>query len=158
SDPGYRLTLEQYEAASGRPVSLPVPLNRFVEYGRWFSDAISAVLDRRQISVVRRTPSGFAITVDGGQQFLAQRVVVAAGVGPFARKPEVFSRLDESLASHCYEGTDLRRFTGKRITVIGAGQSALESAALLHEVGAEVEVISRIQSLRWIGKHVWLHR
>lgn len=42
--------------------------------------------------------------------------------------------------------------------VIGAGQSALESAALLHEAGSEVEVIARISGLRWIGMHKWLHR
>ena len=41
--------------------------------------------------------------------------------------------------------------------VIGAGQSALESAALLHESGADVEVIAAIESLRWIGMHPRLH-
>jgi hypothetical protein len=44
------------------------------------------------------------------------------------------------------------------VAVIGAGQSALESAALLHEAGAEVEIIARIAALRWIGQHPWLHR
>jgi len=34
----------------------------------------------------------------------------------------------------------------------------LESGALLHEGGADVEVIARIPALRWIGKHPWLHR
>jgi hypothetical protein len=41
--------------------------------------------------------------------------------------------------------------------VVGAGQSALESAALLHELGAEVEVIARNPHLRWVGIHGWLH-
>jgi hypothetical protein len=34
----------------------------------------------------------------------------------------------------------------------------LESAALLQEAGAEVELIARIAALRWIGMHPWLHR
>jgi hypothetical protein len=34
----------------------------------------------------------------------------------------------------------------------------LESAALLHEVGAEVEVIAKIPQLRWIGMHPRLHQ
>jgi hypothetical protein len=42
--------------------------------------------------------------------------------------------------------------------VIGAGQSALESAALLREAGVEVEVIARIPELRWIGMHKRLHQ
>ena len=41
--------------------------------------------------------------------------------------------------------------------MIGAGQSALESAALLHEAGATVEVIARDSYLRWVGMHGWLH-
>ena len=44
---------------------------------------------------------------------------------------------------HCYEGRQVRKFAGKRIAVIGAGQSALEAAALLSEAGAEVEIIVR---------------
>src|SRR4029077_19666301 len=48
-------------------------------------------------------------------------------------------------------------FAGKRVAVVGAGQSALESAALLHESNADVEVIARQSHLRWIGQHSWLH-
>jgi hypothetical protein len=33
----------------------------------------------------------------------------------------------------------------------------LESAALLHEAGADVEIIARIPQLRWIGMHPRLH-
>ena len=43
------------------------------------------------------------------------------------------------------------------MAVIGGGQSALESAALLHEGGADVEVIARQQVLNWVGLHSWLH-
>jgi hypothetical protein len=74
------------------------------------------------------------------------------------RKPQVFGGLDQNTASHCYEGRSPREFSGKRVVVVGAGQSALESAALLHEAGAEVEVIARIPELRWIGMHPWLHK
>ena len=36
------------------------------------------------------------------------------------------------------------------MAVIGAGQSAIESAALLREGGAEVEVLIREPKLRWL--------
>ena len=62
-----------------------------------------------------------------------------------------------SIVSHCYEGRKIREFKGKKVAVIGAGQSALESAALLHEAGADVEIIAKIPELRWIGMHGWLH-
>jgi hypothetical protein len=41
-------------------------------------------------------------------------------------------------------------FAGRRIAVIGGGKSALESAALLHEAGAHVEVLVRAPEVRWL--------
>jgi cation diffusion facilitator CzcD-associated flavoprotein CzcO len=37
------------------------------------------------------------------------------------------------------------------VLVVGAGQSALESAALIHEAGAQVEVIVRAPSIHWLA-------
>ena len=70
-------------------------------------------------------------------------MVVATGVIPFAHLPEVLRSLPEELVSHTSAHSDLSKFAGKHVGVIGAGQSALETAALLHETGAEVEVIAR---------------
>jgi hypothetical protein len=83
--------------------------------------------------------------------------VVATGIGCFQRKPAIFKHLAPEQASHCYEGRKIQEFKGKRVAVIGAGQSALESAALLHEEGADVEVLIRNPFMRWVGMHSWLH-
>jgi len=48
------------------------------------------------------------------------------------------------------EHVDLARLAGLRVAVIGRGQSAAESAVLLSEAGAEVELISR-GDVRWLG-------
>jgi hypothetical protein len=45
--------------------------------------------------------------------------------------------------SHSSQHHDLAQFAGRRVAVIGAGQSALETAALLHEAGAQVQVLVR---------------
>jgi cation diffusion facilitator CzcD-associated flavoprotein CzcO len=50
----------------------------------------------------------------------------------------------------------LGQFRNKRVLVIGGGQSALESAALLHESGARVEVIVRENVVHWIGQWKWM--
>jgi len=157
SDPTHIYSLEAYEAASGRPPSAPVPLETFVEYGQWFHKQLGSDLDQRNVSQIRSEQNGFTVTLNDGEETRCQRVVVATGIGPFKYKPKVFEHLDPMLASHCYEGRNIRSFAGKRVAVIGAGQSALESAALLHEAGAEVEVIAKISQLRWIGRHPWLH-
>jgi FAD-dependent urate hydroxylase len=46
---------------------------------------------------------------------------------------------------------DLSRFAERKVLVVGGGQSALESAALLHEVGAEVEVAVRSPEIKWLS-------
>ena len=158
ADPRSECTLDAYEATSGTKPAAPVPLETFVGYGRWFQEQLSSELDRRTISLISRENSAFKIALQDGTVVRSRRVVVAAGIGPFQRKPSVFGQLPPSQVSHCYEGRKIGEFAGKRVAVIGSGQSALESAALLHETGSEVEVIARIPAIRWIGMHKWLHR
>lgn len=157
SDPRSVFTLEAYERATGTPPARRVTWRTFVEYGRWFQQQIGCEPDQRHVAEVRRENSGFRVSLDDGASLKAHRVLVAAGIGPFRKTPEVFAQLSPHRASHCYEG---RRFCelGGRVAVIGAGQSALESAALLHEAGIDVEVIARIPELRWIGMHKRLHQ
>src|SRR5260370_12178733 len=89
--------------------------------------------------------------VETGETVMAGRVVVAAGIGSFAWRPAEFAGLHSSLVSHTSEHRELRKFAGKQILVMGGGQSALESAALLHECGAEVEIVARARQIRWLG-------
>ena len=42
-------------------------------------------------------------------------------------------------------------FRGKKVVVLGAGQSALETAALLHEQGTEVQIVMRKEQPVWNG-------
>jgi FAD-dependent urate hydroxylase len=157
ADPHNKFSLEDYEAARGVAPRVRVPLSTFVDYGRWFKDQLGSSLDVTRVKQVDREGSLFRILLENGQSLTSRRVVVAAGIGPFAKTPEPFRGLDSAHLSHCYEGRNPAEFANKRVAVIGAGQSALESAALLSEAGAQVEVIARISELRWIGRHPWLH-
>jgi thioredoxin reductase len=156
SDPRSAFTLEKYEAASGTAPAKRVAWETFVNYGKWFQKQMNCNLETQGVAEVRRDGSGFRITLADGSVVRSRRVIVAAGIGPFRKTPEVFSDLSPRRASHCYEGPKFGEM-GKRVAVIGAGQSALESAAILHEMGIDVEVIARIDVLRWIGMHPRLH-
>jgi FAD-dependent urate hydroxylase len=93
----------------------------------------------------------FRLILEDGDSIHARRVVIAAGIGSFACRPEQFAKLPSALVSHTSEHRDLRRFARKRVLVVGSGQSALESAALLQEIGAEVEVLARARHIHWLG-------
>lgn len=157
SDPRSRFTLEAYESANGIMPLQRTPLETFVDYGKWFVKQIGCDLDRQNVRQVSRENGGFRVALESGEQFKARRVIVAAGIGKFGRIPAPFSKLSAERCSHCYDGRKLTAM-GKRVAVIGAGQSALECAALLGEAGVEVEVIARVPALRWIGMHPRLHR
>src|SRR5579872_437282 len=150
ADPKRSLTLEAFQAASSSRFSAPVPLERFTEYGQWYQRNAVPDLDRRKIARIESNSNGFRVTLDDGEALNSRHVVVAAGIGSFARRPVEFDGIPSQLTSHTTEHQAFRQFVGKRLLIIGSGQSALESAALLHEIGAEVEVIARSQRINWL--------
>lgn len=158
ADPGHELTLDHFRRENGNHFSKPIPLESFIEYGRWYQARAVPNVEKRQVQSVASVSSGFTITLEDGEEFTSRRVIIAAGISQFAYRPEEFSGIPSSLASHTSEHNDLKKFKGQRVLVIGGGQSALESAALLKEAGIDVEVIVRHQTLNWVGLHPKLHR
>jgi FAD-dependent urate hydroxylase len=151
SDPSTALTMDAFGTEVGVRIPTPIPLDRFVEYGLWFQRQAVPEIDRRSITRIERSSQGFQLTLMDGEQLQSRRVVVAAGIGSFARRPQPFEGLPSELVTHVSDQRDVRRFVGKRVGIIGAGQSALESAALIHEAGGEVEVIVRASDVHWLG-------
>jgi cation diffusion facilitator CzcD-associated flavoprotein CzcO len=149
-DPNGTLTLDAYRASSQNDLSTPVPLDRFIDYGLWYQRQAVPDVDRRKIIRIEGHAQGFRLVVEDGESLTSGRVVVAVGIGSFAWCPPEFRSLPAALASHSSAHRDLRKFAGKRVLVVGGGQSALESAALLHESNAEVEVIARTTRIHWL--------
>jgi thioredoxin reductase len=157
SDPHSSLTLEHYESVVGTAPVKRLPKDTFVNYGKWFHTQLGPILDRRTVSGLSKNGSGFKLTLSDGQVVTSKRAVVATGIAKFKKVPAPFTNLPIELVSHCYDGRPFPQM-GKRVAVIGAGQSAIESAALLGEAGFSTELIAKIPVLRWIGMHPRLHR
>jgi thioredoxin reductase len=151
ADPNQSLTLDIFRKESRNHFSSPVPLDRFVNYGLWHQQHSVPDLDRRKIVCVEPSARGFRLILDDGESVLANRVVIAAGISSFTWRPPEFDNLPTALATHTSEHVNFERFRGKEVLVIGGGQSALESAALLHEGGASVEIVARARQIRWLG-------
>ena len=158
ADPNRSLTLEAYQSACGNHLSAPIPLSRFIEYGRWFQHRAVPETEARKVLRIEPGAAGFRVSLDSGEECTARRVVIAAGIVPFAWRAPEFDSVPTQYASHSCDQRDLRHFARRRVAVIGGGQSALESAALLHEAGAEVEVIARQPRIHWLDRSAKLHR
>lgn len=151
------LSLEAFCAAKGLATEKPVTLARFIDYGDWVQQQAVPDLDERLVERVDRARDGFMLTLRDGAHVDARRVVIAGGIAPFAWRPPEFDDLPPELASHTGDHHDLSRFAGQRVLVVGGGQSALESAALMHETGAEPEVVARTPHINWLHGGVY-HR
>jgi FAD-dependent urate hydroxylase len=151
ADPDSDLTLDAFCRKSNLGPRVPVPLETFVQYGLWFQRQAVPEIDRRSVARVERLSSGFRLTLDRGAPVTARRVVVATGIAAFAYRPPQFRALSGETAPHTCGLSGLGQYSRKRVAVIGSGQSALESAALLHEAGAHVQLIMRRPQIHWLG-------
>jgi len=161
SSPDGQHTLEAFCANTDRPYAsygLPVPLDTFVAYGLWFQQQLVPDLEQTLVTEVVPKDGHFEVSLADGSRVEVSRVVVAAGVEHFARVPELLADLPSAICSHSSAHTDLSVFRGKSVIVLGAGQSAIESAALLHESGAEVQLVARKPKLAWNGPPLPLER
>lgn len=142
--------LAEYEAQAGTSLGRPIPIADYIAYGTWFQRSLVPDAEHRWVSRIHRNGSGFAADLRDGDRVEADRVVVAAGISRFAWRPPRFDGLPAGLVSHSFDHREFTRFRGRRVVVIGSGPSALESAALLAEADADVELVARRPAIRWV--------
>lgn len=145
--PGF--TLVDYNGPRGLETFDPCSMANFTNYGQWFQQHNAPWVEPVDVVNVKRENPGFAVTLTSGERIIAAHVVVATGLSNFASTPSVLSSLPADLASHTSEIEAFESFNGRSVAVIGAGQSALEAAALLHEAGAFPQLLVRENSVLW---------
>lgn len=158
SDPHKKLTLDHYKADTGVEFKQPVPLQNFVEYGQWYQQKALPELNRSQVNGIENSNGHFKVTLSDGGAVKSKRVIVATGIAPFPWMPKSLEDLPKTHVTHSSDHSNLSRFRGKDVVVIGSGQSALDAARLLYALEAKPEVVARQSQIRWVGEHQWLHR
>jgi FAD-dependent urate hydroxylase len=128
----------------------PLALERFLGYADWYTSQL--VPDVRDLTATKVTPRGgeFEVEFANADPIVARQVVVATGVLPHRHLPAELTGLPSDLVTHSCDHHELASFRQRRVAVIGAGQSALETAALLHEGGADVRLIARAAKLYFV--------
>jgi FAD-dependent urate hydroxylase len=152
SDPQRRYTLERFYASRGmayRPIGNPLSIADFLEYARWFQQQTRIEVEDATLIDLRQADNGFELVLAGGGVIWARRVILATGYLPFRRIPSVLDGLPSEFISHSSEHRDLAQFSGKDVTIVGRGQSALELAVILHEQGVNARVLARADRVAW---------
>jgi thioredoxin reductase len=154
-DPKRRFTYERYLNEKNIPyrrVRDPVSIERFLDYASWFRQHAVGAVRNVKVRRIRRDNEIFVLELVDGSAVQARRVVLAIGHMAFRNVPSELTDLQDDLCIHSTALTDLQKYAGRDVTVVGAGQSALESAALLRENGATVRLIARQERLTWNGE------
>ena len=149
SDPQKKYGCEQYLQLHGREGPDPMPIEMFIDYALWFQKHAVPDVDETYVASIEREEQHYKVTLVDGRVVQSQAVVMAPGLAYYVYHPAEYSHLPAELVTHASEHYTFTNFAGKRVAVIGGGQSALETAALLHENGADVDVVSR-RTVRWL--------
>lgn len=139
-----------------------IPTQQWAEYIRWYGKVVGAqVRNRRRVESVEPTSQGYVRLIvrdldsDAQEIVLARHVVLATGRdglgGPWV--PEWSAELPRERWMHSSDEWDDSQFTGARVVVIGAGASAMDSAATALEAGAaRVNLFARRQVIPRVNK------
>lgn len=150
SDPQKKYGFEQFFRVSAYDECYPVPIEAFIEYACWFQKQAVPTIDTTYVSSIEENEGQFSLVLEDGRVILASAVVLAIGLYYYANRPREYDHMPMELVTHSLDHNDFSRFSGKQVTVIGSGQSAVEYAALLHEIGATVQLVAR-HPIYWLA-------
>ena len=151
-DPDSTYTLEVYCKERGiayAKIGLPVPLEVFASYGIEFQRRFVPELRDTLVNSLQRSAGGFQIGLEDGEIISARRVVTAVGLTHYEYMPPMLAALPREFATHSSRHKTVDQFKGREVAVVGAGASALDLAALLHQAGAQVQVVARKPVIRF---------
>jgi FAD-dependent urate hydroxylase len=121
----------------------PLSLEQFLDYSDWYIKQLVPDVSDVTVTEIKPVSGGFRATFADAEPVQARNVVIATGVMPHVSIPAELSALPAGLVSHTSDHHKFDQFQGRHVAIIGAGSSALETAALLHEAGCEVQLVVR---------------
>jgi hypothetical protein len=141
---GYDLAgYSRSERIDGIERGTPLPIEHFLDYADWYIKHLVPDVSDVTVTKIEAVNGGFRVTFADAEPVVVRNVVIATGVLPYFYLPAELSRLPSDLVSHTADHRRFDDFRGRRVAIVGAGSSALETAALLHEAGGDVRLIVR---------------
>lgn len=145
--PGF--SFADYNGPRGLETFEPCSMGNFTDYGLWFQQNNVPWVEPFDVEYVGRHADGYEVRLSNGEQFTAGQVVLATGLACFEHVPSAMASLPSSLCTHTSRIEAFSGFRGRSVAVVGAGQSALEAAALLKEAGASPQLLVRENRILW---------
>jgi len=109
-----------------------------------------------EVTVVRKDgENDFFVETSAGTQFNAKAIVIAGGVGSFQPRQMRVPRVDNFEADNLhYHVQDPKKFAGKRIAIMGGGDSALDWVIELAGIAEFITLVHRRDEYRAVPASV----
>src|SRR5450631_1316309 len=121
----------------------PCTMQSFAAYGCEMQKRFVPELEQVLVTNVAMINREFGVTLASGERFCSRKVVVCTGLSGLAHVPGVLQHLGPDRMRHTFDISDYSEFRNKTVAVIGAGASAIEAGALVHEAGGSSQVFVR---------------
>lgn len=107
------------------------------------------VLGRRVQSVKKQSDGNFVLELDNGEKHYSRTVLIAIGMGSFRPKKHPNPDLEAYEGKGVLYGVkELEPFRGKKVLVVGGGDSAVDWALMLEPLAQKVTLIHRRDKFR----------
>jgi thioredoxin reductase len=141
--PGY--TYPEWCRRQGLEDFEPCTMQSFAAYGLEIQKRFVPELEEVLATNVSLRAGGFEVALSSGERLFSRKVVICTGLSGLAQIPDALRELGPDRVRHTFDISDYDEFRNKTVAVIGAGASAIEAGALVHEAGGCSEVFVRGQ-------------
>jgi thioredoxin reductase (NADPH) len=109
-----------------------------------------------EVTVVKKNrDNSFHVETNAGTQFHAKAIVIAGGVGSFQPRQIRFPGIDNFEARNLhYRVQDPKQFTGKKLAILGGGDSALDWVLELSDIAEHITLVHRRDEYRAVHASV----
>jgi len=100
-------------------------------------------IENTYVTKLARRDGGFDLMCENGSSLFTDTVIIAIGIESHKYLPSALVGLGSDLVIHAWDVKRFQRLCGKRILLIGAGQSAAEA----------IGVLARENQISWLLRH-----
>ncbi|RMF07011.1 MAG: NAD(P)/FAD-dependent oxidoreductase [Candidatus Neomarinimicrobiota bacterium] len=143
-DPYRRYSFERFARVWGTSLHRwrgRLPVTVFRQYIDWCERQFPFRPEEQYVMSLQQAGPRFRARLQNGDEVVADRVVVATGIAHHLHLPPELSVHPRVI--HSYHSTSIQALQNCRVLVVGAGQSAAESLAVLQNQGNQVEWYAR---------------
>jgi len=144
--PNDRYSFERFAAAVQRPIEDffgRLSVSAYRQYLDWCQDQFKFSIEEQYVTALDIHNGTYHVKLDDGSRLRAKQVVVATGIAHHLHIPAELAPAKQVI--HSYNIEAIQSLQHQSVLVVGAGQSAAESIAVLLEHGNHVEWMTRTQ-------------